>query len=189
MRSRRVAVVERSAILVEGVRSLLLQSADYEVVAVCDDMRDFSQRQPVARADMVIVSTQIEEGAALRSSYAELQDVTLVALAVSVRDEGFMRQFDGVINLYDSPQQILHRLHKAVEHGETNPYQDSHDLSERERDVLIEVAKGLSNKEIADRLNISVHTVISHRKNISHKTGIKSVAGLTVYAMLHNLLE
>ena len=50
------------------------------------------------------------------------------------------------------------------------------------------VAKGLANKEIADRLTISVHTVISHRKNISHKTGIKSVAGLTVYALLHNLL-
>ena len=46
-----------------------------------------------------------------------------------------------------------------------------------------------SNKEIADVLNVSVHTVISHRKNITHKTGIKSVAGLTVYAMLNNLID
>lgn len=189
MKKLRVAIVERSQLLADGLRLMLSQSADYEVVAMCDNMRDFAQRQPVVRAEMVVVSTQIEEGAALRSSYAELQDVTLVALAVSVRDEGFMRQFDGVINLYDKPQQIFHHLRKAVEHSDTNPYHDSHELSERERDVLIEVAKGLSNKEIADRLNISVHTVISHRKNISHKTGIKSVAGLTVYAMLHNMLE
>ena len=50
------------------------------------------------------------------------------------------------------------------------------------------VAKGLSSKEIADKLSISVHTVNSHRKNITHKTGIKSVAGLAVYAMIHNLM-
>ncbi|MCR5064628.1 MAG: helix-turn-helix transcriptional regulator [Bacteroidales bacterium] len=65
---------------------------------------------------------------------------------------------------------------------------DDYELSNREMDVLVLVAKGLSTKEIADKLNISVHTVNSHRKNITHKTGIKSVAGLAVYAMIHNLM-
>ncbi|MBQ9587290.1 MAG: helix-turn-helix transcriptional regulator [Bacteroidales bacterium] len=65
---------------------------------------------------------------------------------------------------------------------------ESYELSDRETDVLVLVAKGLSSKEIADKLNISVHTVNSHRKNITHKTGIKSVAGLAVYAMIHNLM-
>ncbi|MBQ6236615.1 MAG: helix-turn-helix transcriptional regulator [Bacteroidales bacterium] len=65
---------------------------------------------------------------------------------------------------------------------------ENYELSERETDVLVLVAKGLSSKEIADKLNISVHTVNSHRKNITHKTGIKSVAGLAVYAMIHNLM-
>ncbi|MBR5720727.1 MAG: helix-turn-helix transcriptional regulator [Bacteroidales bacterium] len=64
---------------------------------------------------------------------------------------------------------------------------ESYELSERETSVLILVAKGLSSKEIAENLNISVHTVNTHRKNITHKTGIKSVAGLAVYAMIHNL--
>ena len=45
------------------------------------------------------------------------------------------------------------------------------------------------NKEIADHLRISVHTVVSHRKNITSKTGIKTIAGLTVYALLNNLLD
>ena len=61
-------------------------------------------------------------------------------------------------------------------------------LYHRETDVLVLVAKGMSSKEIANQLNISVHTVNSHRKNITHKTGIKSVAGLAVYAMIHNLM-
>ena len=45
------------------------------------------------------------------------------------------------------------------------------------------------NKEIADKLNLSIYTVITHRKNITHKTGIKTVAGLTVYALLNNLID
>ena len=104
-------------------------------------------------------------------------------------DEEVLRQVDGVINSYDNEAALLRKLRAAIEQVQTNPYSDSHDLSERERDVLILVAKGMANKEIADRLNISIHTVMSHRKNITHKTGIKSVAGLTVYALLNNLLD
>ena len=63
------------------------------------------------------------------------------------------------------------------------------ELSKRETDVLIAIAKGMMNKEIADQMNLSVHTVISHRKNITRKTGIKSVSGLTVYALLNNLID
>ena len=65
----------------------------------------------------------------------------------------------------------------------------NYELSERENEILAAVAKGLTNKEIADALNISVHTVISHRKNITRKTGIKTVSGLTVYALLNNLID
>ncbi len=62
--------------------------------------------------------------------------------------------------------------------------QEDYNLSEREMDVLELVAQGLSSKEIAARLNIAVNTVNTHRKSITRKTGIKSVAGLAVYAML-----
>ena len=54
---------------------------------------------------------------------------------------------------------------------------------------MVAVARGMTNKEIADRYNISIHTVISHRKNIARKTGIKSVSGLTVYALLNNMID
>jgi regulator of cell morphogenesis and NO signaling len=62
--------------------------------------------------------------------------------------------------------------------------QEDYNLSDREMDVLELVAQGLSSKEIASRLNIAVNTVNTHRKSITRKTGIKSVAGLAVYAML-----
>ncbi len=63
------------------------------------------------------------------------------------------------------------------------------ELSDREKEILVSVAHGMINKEIADKHNISINTVISHRKNISRKTGIKTVAGLTVYAILNNLID
>lgn len=66
---------------------------------------------------------------------------------------------------------------------------DSEELTPRERDVLRLVAQGFSNKVIAEKLFISIHTVISHRKNITEKTGIKSISGLTVYAILNNLID
>ena len=69
------------------------------------------------------------------------------------------------------------------------PAPDGDALTAREKEILVCVAKGMLNKEIADALNISIHTVITHRKNITRKTGIKSIAGLTIYALLNNLIE
>ncbi|MBR4740455.1 MAG: hemerythrin domain-containing protein [Bacteroidales bacterium] len=67
--------------------------------------------------------------------------------------------------------------------------EESEELSAREKEILVCVAKGMLNKEIADHCNISIYTVITHRKNITRKTGIKTVAGLTVYALLNNLID
>jgi regulator of cell morphogenesis and NO signaling len=63
------------------------------------------------------------------------------------------------------------------------------ELSEREKEIAKRVAKGMSNKEIAEVLFLSVHTVITHRRNISRKLGIHSSAGLTVYAIINNLID
>ena len=62
-------------------------------------------------------------------------------------------------------------------------------ISEREREIIVCLVQGLSNKEIADRLCISVHTVVTHRRNISRKLQIHSLAGLTLYAIANNLID
>ncbi|MBQ7512945.1 MAG: helix-turn-helix transcriptional regulator [Prevotella sp.] len=62
-------------------------------------------------------------------------------------------------------------------------------ISERERDVIIGVVQGLQNKEIADRLCISVNTVITHRRNIARKLQIHSPAGLTIYAIVNGMVD
>ena len=76
-----------------------------------------------------------------------------------------------------------------VEQPSQSSTQDTDALSERERDVLIQVVNGLSNKEIADKLFISIHTVMTHRKNITRKLNIHSTAGLTIYAIVNKLIN
>ena len=62
-------------------------------------------------------------------------------------------------------------------------------LSDREKDVIVAVAQGMTNKEIADHLCISTNTVITHRRNIARKLQIHSPAGLTIYAIVNNLVD
>ena len=79
--------------------------------------------------------------------------------------------------------------HSPAHHAHHAAEQETEELSEREKEVLVQVVKGLSNKEIADVLFISTHTVITHRKNISRKLKIHSVAGLTIYAIVNKLID
>lgn len=89
-------------------------------------------------------------------------------------------------------EDVLEPLVKLLESGEESDFTAvplKEELSDREKEILVSVAEGLLNKEIADRHNISVNTVITHRKNITRKIGIKTVAGLTAYAILNNLID
>ena len=70
-----------------------------------------------------------------------------------------------------------------------NKNSDADVLSDRERDVIVCLVQGMTNKEMADHLCISINTVITHRKNIARKLQIHSPAGLTVYAIAKGLID
>ncbi len=86
-------------------------------------------------------------------------------------------------------ESILIPLAQRLDAGRRLPDLDSVELSKREKQTLAALARGLSNKAIADQLNISLHTVVSHRKSIVRKTGVKTVSGLTLYALFNNLIS
>ena len=94
-------------------------------------------------------------------------------------------------NVLEPLMEMYERGHwnaREPERGEASD-NGSGELSDREKEVLALVAHGLLNKEIADKLNISINTVITHRKNITRKTGIKTTPGLTVYCILNGLVD
>jgi DNA-binding NarL/FixJ family response regulator len=106
-------------------------------------------------------------------------------------DAETLQYFDGILDIYDDGRMLPRKILKIVEtERQTNgQLSDNVELSEREKEILVALAQGLANKEIADKLHISTHTVISHRKNIVRKTGIKTVSGLTLYALFNNLIS
>ncbi len=113
-----------------------------------------------------------------------------VGLVYAWYDPKILSLFDALITVSDTEDLVAATLNKLLA-GDDNPEHSSslEILTEREIDVLKLLAAGLANKEIADKLNISVNTVITHRKNISQKTGIKSVSGLTIYAVVQKLIS
>ena len=112
----------------------------------------------------------------------------MVGVVSNMFDEKIGSFFDELIYLNDPLDKIAKKLQMLVEKEHVPAAKLSTDLSDREREVLHLIAKGYSHKEISDELFISTHTVVTHRKNISQKLGIKSASGLTVYAILNNLI-
>ena len=99
-------------------------------------------------------------------------------------------QGDGDINTVDTLQgteRIVAALSAFL--GERDEEASANLLSQREIEVLRLVASGMINKQIADTLNISINTVLTHRKNITAKLGIKSVSGLSFYAMMNGIID
>ena len=125
----------------------------------------------------------------------ELKELTanemiVAAIVYALYDDEFVSLFEEVIMVGDTRQKINKKLGNLLDKTPGKKIaKPSEPLSARELDVLKLLVKGQSNKEISENLFISTHTVISHRKNITHKLNIKSVAGLTVYAILNELIS
>jgi len=88
-----------------------------------------------------------------------------------------------------SADRIIYIVKETFSNSKVFSENQDNELSSREVDVLKCVALGMSNKEIADKLYISIHTVITHRKNITAKLDIKSTSGLTIYAIMEGYIE
>jgi DNA-binding CsgD family transcriptional regulator len=99
-------------------------------------------------------------------------------------------RFSEIIDPSDHDKNIIRKLEKQLSliYKQKEEPHSPEGISNREKEVLRLVAVGLTNKEIGDKLFISSHTVITHRKNISAKLGIKTIAGLTMYALINHLI-
>ena len=160
-------------------------------MARLDSPEHLNERITASDASLVVIDPKLlgfHNKEFLSQLSKEHPNIILIAIVTSYLDHTMLTPYNGVIELYDTRAKIIGKLNDLAQ-SETTKKSDDVELSRRETDVLVAVAKGMMNKEIADLMNISIHTVISHRKNITRKTGIKSVSGLTVYALLNNLID
>ena len=189
----RVIIIESSPIIAAGLKTLLTSSPLFSIVTTFTDIKSSAGRLTALAPDVLLLNPN-QLSLTKRQYLHEVLDVSqqtaIVALLSSLIDSNLLKPFDEQINIYDKAEQIYQKIRASIEeHNSKKDTVESNELSERETEILVLAASGLKNKEIAEKLNISVNTVISHRKNISQKTGIKSVAGLTVYALYNNLID
>ena len=187
--SRQILLVTPSAIVARGLEQVFRDLGEFEV---CGILSDLSAGLRNMDPDIVIVDPEVFEAASrgrVKNYLAGFSEAVVLAVITGSWNEEQLRQYDGVIGLYDSPPAIIRKVRTALEGRSETVRGEGEELSQREKEILVCVAKGMLNKEIADLYNLSIYTVITHRKNITRKTGIKTVAGLTVYALLNNLID
>lgn len=156
----RIAIISNEWLLAFGLRGVILEIAPLSHVSLFSDPESFTKDSDGSKYDFVFSFRPFSD--------LKTEIIHSEAEAVEIRT-------------------LLKRLLKSDTH--TNPSSSTQpSLTKREIDVLRLLSQGLLNKEIADRLDISLHTVISHRKNITSKLGIKTVSGLTIYAMMHGVI-
>ncbi len=193
MKINKILIAEPSPIVSAGLFRFLEDSNQLQIVSVVDNVDDLNDKMIIYTPDILIVNPLImgyTNNNIIRQINQNYPDTICIALVTTFIDKNLLKYFKETIELCDNKQKVTNKIFALLNNNdESSSQNESVDLSNRETDVLICVAKGMTNKDISDMLNISVHTVITHRKNIVKKTGIKSVSGLTVYALLNNLVE
>lgn len=188
-----VIVADQSQIKRMGINSVLRQ-LDYQMhvreISYPHKLFNIFHRIP---AHLLIISASFL--ALYKKNTSELTGFLMrfpIRILISDQEiaDNVISSFNEVIEPEDNEKSILQKLDKQISSWQKQHIPDKQikEISRREKDVLRLVALGFTNKEIAERLFISSHTVITHRKNITAKLGIKTIAGLTVYAVINKLI-
>ncbi len=186
-----IAVAETSLIVRCGLVSALKRLPELEIQTVEVTSKEGLQHcMDVHVPQVLIVNPQFEGWFDLQSfkeAYPNAK-MKIVALVCNVVDSNQLKEYDERISLFEDLNTLSEKISTLLNlHEDDELDQDA--LSQREREIIGCVVKGMTNKEIAEQLFISVHTVITHRRNITRKLQIHSAAGLTIYAIVHKLVE
>lgn len=187
-----VFIIHRSEITRKGL-ALVLQDYFKMEITQLSSTKDLNSFIGISNSTTILI---LEAEAELNEKAIDLlkknNDVFVVGLHPKENAKAQMPAiFDYQLSHFSSSIQIQKLIQVIRKAGskQKNGLQDNGELTVREKEVIKLIALGLANKEIAEKLFISIHTVISHRKNITEKLGIKSISGLTVYAIMNNLLD
>ncbi len=188
----RFIIAEKSYIIREGLRKIIEDfRADAQIIEITEKNKlqnMINKHNP----DVVLLNIKLinDPHDDIRKLFNPKISSKFIALVGTRRKNEHFAYFDNQICIDDNKVGISKVLTEIEASLPENPEQtNTSELSERELDILRQVALGKTNKEIADILFISTHTVITHRKNITKKIGIKTVSGLTVYAILNNVIS
>lgn len=212
--SVKIALVDDHTLFRTGLKGLLMQRDDFEVVADYGSGEEFLAALPDIEVDVVFMDISmpgIDGVETTRRALAVRPKLRIVTLSMFGDDHyytlmmecgasGFLLKDSDIDEVYAAVEttamgdsyfssRLLGSLTRNMSRLAAGAEEDDDALSDREIEILVEVCRGLSNQEIADKLFISKRTVDKHRANILEKTGCKNTANLVVYAIKNRLVE
>lgn len=207
MTQTNVVIVDDHPMVAEGIQSILESYDDINVAGTLSNARDMIDQLEQLNPDVILMDLNMPDLGGLSATEIVLEqrpDTRIVILSMHDNPQYISTALSHGARGYllkDVPTDEIKQAIDVVMGGgqylctgakvsltpkDGNPLEP---LTDREQTILLQLARGKSNKEVALALDISVRTVETHRKNIKRKLGISSTAGLTRYAMEHGVLQ
>jgi DNA-binding CsgD family transcriptional regulator len=188
--NRKIFIVHSSDIIRKGLTSIVRSYFNQEVIAL-DNIGTLNEYFDLKGQNLIfIIDSSFITSSNPAQPFEKYNQLKVIGFDSKNTTKSLPDYCDEEINLQTQSLHIQEIISNCWQTKKRSPKANgSEELTTREKDVLKLVALGHTNKAIAEKLFISIHTVISHRKNITDKSGIKSISGLTVYAILNNLID
>ena len=188
----RIAIADTSIIIRSGLTNALRRLPTIKVQPIellsVDALNDCLRTQEI---EILIVNPGFGDFFDISKFREENSNkkIKLIALVSSFVDSTLLSKYDESISIFDDLEAITKKIQGLIATDSEEDEDDGQEsLSQREKEIVVCVVKGMTNKEIAENLFLSIHTVITHRRNISKKLQIHSAAGLTIYAIVNKLV-
>ncbi len=183
-------IIEKSYLIRKGLISIIEKIPNTQVIQQFDNEDDLKTPANF-ESDFIIINPKLLNANTLNIIKKIAKNTQVISL--SEKSIVLTKKLEWTTQIYldDTQNSILKKLNTLIGNRETKNVKSEvpEEISKREIDILKNIALGYSNKEIADKLFISTHTVVTHRKNITRKLGIKTVPGLTIYAILNKIID
>lgn len=186
-----IVLIESSYLLGSGMDKLLKEFQGMYLAEIYDGTeKNLNQKINTLKPDCVIINPEAIPVSINTFVLSLHSETTVVGLISDKTPDHVKSRFANTINIKDGKHELLNALSPIIGRKNNKKLTDKNQpLTERELTILKHITLGLTNQEVAEKLFLSVHTVMTHRKNITKKLDIKTVSGLTVYALLNKIIE
>ena len=183
MPKRNIIVVDGNYITRKGVVHLLRQLPEHYTVHELESYNELQEAIQLFNADLVLMADNADK----LHDYSPHPIPVPAIIGYGNQPPSATTSLNEFCPLTATKEVWLKKINGVVDKSHPAPQETQ--LSAREQEIVKYIALGYTDREIAEKLFLSTHTVVTHRKNITKKLGIKTVSGLTIYAILNKIIK
>ena len=184
MRNHTIALLLSSPVITEGVKAVLrgITGVTFlEITPGAKEPHTASEKIAAAHPSLTIVDI-------FTAQTCQPDTPTLLLTSARIPDTS-TRCHKATVSIYEPAEALREKIRQLLQPSDREETSRGNDLSPREKEVILGIVKGLANKEIAAEMNVSVNTIMTHRRNIAAKLQIHSPAGLTIFAIATGMIK